>query len=261
MPFPLVERVIYKNNPLINVICQFRFPPILKIDSDTPANFQEEIRNKFPMYIEKRELVQQIASPTDAPIIVNQLLSKQSSGKNHEFLSENGLCKVNLTRTFITLSTSKYERWEVFLQSFIEVLDAFIKTYSPPFFTRIGLRYVDIFDRSKLGLAHSNWCDLIKPEFIGLLSSTFSNKIDNYESAYDIRLDDDKSFVRMVISLAKEQVTNEDCFMVDSDFYNALKKRKEEALENLDFLHNRASRLIRYIITEKLHLAMKPERI
>ncbi len=55
MPFPSANRVIFKRNPLKEVICQLRFPPILKIDSEIPANFQDLIRNEFPKYKETGE--------------------------------------------------------------------------------------------------------------------------------------------------------------------------------------------------------------
>lgn len=50
MPFPQTERVQYKKSPLIEVISQLRFPPVLKIDSVSPANFQDEIRSDFPYF-------------------------------------------------------------------------------------------------------------------------------------------------------------------------------------------------------------------
>ena len=53
MTFPEVERIIYDNNPLDRVICQIRFPPILRIESELPTNFQEQIRRDFPEYEEK----------------------------------------------------------------------------------------------------------------------------------------------------------------------------------------------------------------
>ena len=47
MAFPEVERVIYERNPLDEVICQLRFPAILKID-EPPIAFQEQIRTRYP---------------------------------------------------------------------------------------------------------------------------------------------------------------------------------------------------------------------
>ena len=61
MPFPEKQRVIYKKNPLNKVICQFRFPPILRIDSEIPSSFQDSIRSDFPLYQEKIEVQNQVA--------------------------------------------------------------------------------------------------------------------------------------------------------------------------------------------------------
>ena len=44
------DRVIYKNNPLENVLIQLKFPTMLLIDSKEPEEFQEKIRNSFPYY-------------------------------------------------------------------------------------------------------------------------------------------------------------------------------------------------------------------
>ena len=53
MPFPEVRRVIYKKSPLDRVICQLKFPPVLRIDADMPVEFQDCIRREFPNYDEK----------------------------------------------------------------------------------------------------------------------------------------------------------------------------------------------------------------
>src|SRR6266852_706318 len=47
-PFPEFTRVIYQRNPLVEVVCQLRFSPILRIDTDPPAEFQDRIRSAFP---------------------------------------------------------------------------------------------------------------------------------------------------------------------------------------------------------------------
>ena len=58
MPFPETERVIYEKNPLNKVICQLRYPPILRIDSEVPSKFQDAIIDNFPLYNEKVEFQQ-----------------------------------------------------------------------------------------------------------------------------------------------------------------------------------------------------------
>jgi uncharacterized protein (TIGR04255 family) len=56
MPFPEIERIVYRNNPLTEVVCQLRFPPILSIESELPVKFQDAIREMYPSFQEKVEL-------------------------------------------------------------------------------------------------------------------------------------------------------------------------------------------------------------
>ena len=107
------------------------------------------------------------------PIGSIQTLSRSSANKNYEFATEDGICKVNLTRTYLSISTSDYTRWEDFKDRLRGPYDALIQVYSPAFFTRIGLRYIDVFRRSVLGLEEANWNELLKPFVLGL--SFFSN--------------------------------------------------------------------------------------
>jgi uncharacterized protein (TIGR04255 family) len=104
MVFPKAPRVIYKKNPLDRVICQLRFPPILRIDTGIPAQFQERIRKEFPDFCEKEELILPQQIRQEFPVeLLGRIMPSQT--KNYEFSSENAVWKVNLTRTFIALST------------------------------------------------------------------------------------------------------------------------------------------------------------
>src|SRR5258708_615126 len=49
-PFPDAERVIYDHNTLGEVLCQVKFPPVLRIEAELPAQFQDRIRDVFEIY-------------------------------------------------------------------------------------------------------------------------------------------------------------------------------------------------------------------
>ena len=70
---------------------------------------------------------------------------------NYNFISADGLWKLNLTSTFIALSTLRYQRWEDFATRLDRPLAQFIQIYQPAFFERIGLRYVNAFSWSWRG--------------------------------------------------------------------------------------------------------------
>jgi uncharacterized protein (TIGR04255 family) len=262
MPFPMINRVVYKKNPLEQVICQLRFPPILKIDSELPSEFQDIIREKYPIYEERLEVQHEFSGGFNfnSPIELVNPMSKVTSSKNHVFTSEDGEWQINLTRTFVSISTSKYRTWEDFKERFRKPLEALISVYAPPFFVRVGLRYIDVFCKDRLGLSGSNWSELIQPHFLGILASEVKEYVGEYNSVCEIKLDDGISSIRVNTSLVKS-VENEECFMLDSDAYTPIKIEAENVIHSLDYIHERSSRLVRFAITDKLHNGMEPVEI
>lgn len=261
MPFPEVKRVKYNKSPLDKVICQLRFPPILAIDSQPPYEFQEKIREQFPNYIEKMEVQQEIDAVINVGLsneIINPM-SKVTTNKNHEFTTENGEWSINLTRTFISISTSNYETWENFIDKFEKPLEALKEIYKPAYFTRAGLRYIDIFCRSKLGLEKFKWNELIHPYFLGLLGSSVGNNVSEYNSVSEVKCDDNSSIIRIMTGLVRKVGSEEVCFLMDSDAFTSTRVNKGEEQNKLSYLHDRSSRLVRYAITDILHKGMEPE--
>jgi uncharacterized protein (TIGR04255 family) len=260
MPFPEVKRVIYGKNPLRQVVCQLRFPPILRIDAEIPASFQERIRSAFPNYTEKSEMNLAVPEGVDVPAEVLRRVVQASGTKNYEFASEDGNWQVNLTRTFLALSTSRYRKWEDFRDMLLEPLNTLVIEYAPAYFSRIGLRYVDVIKRSTLGLENVDWNKLLKPHVLGVLSSVeVRDSVKDAEAQYEIGLADGKSVVRIITKLAKDSADGEIYFIIDSDFFYAERTKIEAAVDRLNFLNVRATNLIQWAITPLLHQAMEPE--
>jgi len=270
MPFPDAKRILFKKNPLVEVVCQLRFPPILRIDAEIPAAFQERIRDQFPNYCKVPSV--KITAPIDVPEgvpveLLKQLeLMKQTAQshdyRNHEFSSEDGQWKITLSRTFIALTAKKYERWEKFNEKLNKPLEALFEIYSPSYFTRIGLRYIDVISRSDLNLKGVAWSDLLKPFLLGLLStSEIRDSVRNYQSTYEIALDDQESAVRLIASLGDKVDTGEQSFVIDSDFFIAKRTEIKDAVEKLRYFNMRASRLIQWCMTEKLYRALEPQTL
>lgn len=151
----------YRRAPVHEVICQLRFPPILSINHDEPAQFQELVREEFPQYGCKQDLLPpQSAAGRETP---------QPPVNNHHFLSRDGKWKINLTRDFIALSTLSYTGWEQFARTLDKPLAAFIRLYRPDDFQRVGLRYLNLISPRALGLEGRPWRDLIAPAYLGPL--------------------------------------------------------------------------------------------
>lgn len=262
MHFPKIERVLYNKNPLDKVICQVRYPTLLKIASASPVEFQEAIRQNYPIYSEKRNrflFPPKIEGNLSIELISN--VGHSTTNKIHEFVSANDKWSVSLSSTSLTLLTREYERWEIFREKFMDIFNKFCKIYTPSFFTRLGLQYFDIFDRASLGLNGEPWCNLLQEYILGLLSTDKDESINDFESKYYIPLDDGESNVRVLSKFVLKNVTNDKCFLIDSDFSFFKRCDINEVCEKFDFLNSNASRLIRWIIKDKLHEAMMPQKI
>ena len=48
--FSQEERCIYGRNQIMEVICQLRFPDILRIEAQEPFEFQDAVRGAYPQY-------------------------------------------------------------------------------------------------------------------------------------------------------------------------------------------------------------------
>jgi uncharacterized protein (TIGR04255 family) len=262
MPFPDAARVIYNKNPLAQVICQVRFPAILKIDSEIPAVFQERIRQEYPIFNQTIPITLQVPENLKGQIPPDAFgkLIDTSGMKNQEFSTEDNQWKVNLTRSSLALSATNYRRWEQFRTRLETPVRALLETYSPAYYTRIGLRYVNIIRRSLMDLAGVSWSELIEPHMLGPLSSpTVADRIKSSQSINEILLADDVSTVRIMTALVPAEPGGELCYVIDGDFFNEEKTGLQAAFEKLDFLNLRASRLIRWSITDRLHQAMEPQ--
>ena len=259
MPFPETERVIYKKNPLVEVICQLRFPTILRIDAQAPADFQDRIRSSYPNYQEPTN--QQLTLPAGVPSQLGQLLRSTP----HQFSSEDGSWTVSLSKDFLALITTKYRKWEEFKEQLAEPLKALLDTYQPSFFSRLGLRYRNIISRSDFSLGDEPWSNLLQAHIAGELSSPddIPLSVEELHKNILVELKQHSAHVRVRHGLATkdENGTSEKVYFIDNDFYTEEKTEVKDAATALDYFNNQSHRLFRWCIRDTLHTAMEPATV
>ena len=253
-------RQIFKRRQLLEVLCQLRFPDILKIESTAPAEFQDRIRGEYPQYQKKIEQL--------PPQMVNGKPVPQGTVNNYQFISEDGQWKVSLTKGFVALSSHGYTRWEEFANRLDRVLAALIQLYQPAYFTRVGLRYINAFDRAALGLEDCLWRELIQPGYLGLLADE-----DAQETAFSkcelsaslalpggakANVKSGPGTLRKVNNRTKE-TSETRVFMLDLDVYMDGKTPLGQTAPALNIVHGNAGSLFRGAISETLAAAMEPE--
>lgn len=246
-----LERVKYRKSALREVIFQVKFPSILKIDAEAPVQFQELIRQNYPIYNDKRN---------ETFVNVNGQQQSISKNHNHEFISADGASKVNLTSSFVALSTLNYDRWEVFKKQCKEIVEQMVSVYKPAVVQRIGLRYKDLITRSRWDLLDTPWNELIKSKALGVVGELPEEEINRYVLDFEIT-GKDKVIEHRHFELvrdAQSSIVTEKSFLIDCDYFYQGIIQLEEITSKAHNLHEHSSSFIRSVITEKLDTAMEP---
>lgn len=251
MEFPDRERVVYERNPLVEVVCQVRFPRILALEERVPADFQLALGSNYP-HVETREMFP--VFPTDS-----QPLSKRVI---YDFSTADSRYKVSIGSDFLSVSTAQYERWEHFVAHVEKALKSLEEVYAPPMFTRVGLRYQDVVIRRKLGLEDVPWTELIRNTALGLLAEDAipDDDVVDAQAVTVIKLAAGKVACRYGLQYVPDM--QETGFIIDTDFFCENETYgSHDALDLLRQYNVAAGRAFGWFINERLHAALGPQPV
>jgi uncharacterized protein (TIGR04255 family) len=252
-----VERVLYDKNPLESVICQVRFPTILRVDSELPSDFQDRIREPFPIFSDSSD--EGIPIPPEVAKVLGRQFLEGMPGRTYNFTSEDGTWQVSLTRDFLAFTCRKYDRWEGFKDQFESPLSALLGVYKPSFFSRVGLRYRNVIRRSTLGITESPWNELLNSQVAGeLVDKEVAEHIKTLKK--DVLFDlPDFAQARMIQAFGKSK--GEPVYVIDTDFFTTQKTEANNVWRRLGTFNRYARWSFRRCISEKLHSAMGPHSV
>jgi uncharacterized protein (TIGR04255 family) len=261
MLFPETQRVVYGRKVLDEVICQLRFPPILRIGVESPAGFQERIRKSYPNYAQDSD------SP-EMPIQISAMLEQlqvpnpfgAGSQLRHRFSKRDDKRSLVITSEFLAISDKDYERWEKFRSELKLVESEFRSEYQPDGYTRVGLRYRDQITRSELQLDDIGWDELLNSELMGMLANKQLASVIRQDRT-DVELDIPEvegGRLHLRLGLAPRQGSQEMSYTVDADLYTNTRCEPDDALRILDSFHATAGNFFRWAIRERLRDALEP---
>lgn len=252
MEFPQRDRVIYGRNPLVEVICQIRFPAILEIDSKIPADFQKGLRQDYP-HVE-------ISESVGLDLKSESRISDFPRQRTYAFVSDDKHWKVTLTHDFIALSCERYQRWEHFREKLMSAAQNLINVYQPSLFSRIGLRYKDVINRHDLGLESVPWRELVQPTVLGFAGQDDVDEQDVRTSQYVAQLAIPHGAATFRAGFVTHKESKVRAFSIDVDFFDeqTMPPSLDDAKRILDHYNKHARYCFQWCIQPRLHEALQP---
>jgi uncharacterized protein (TIGR04255 family) len=255
MPFPASEHVIYRRNPLESVICQLRFPTMLRIGAVDPAEFQESIQTEFPLIERKEELT------LPFPPEMGKLLGARKA-VSYDFRTLDGDWTLGLTQDFLALSTASYRSFADFYERFKRPLDRFEERYRPQVYIRVGLRYVNVIQRSTLGASDVPWSELLQPWIAcELACGDVAPHVLGTQKVVNLKLVSTEGDVVLRHGLGTREITGggtENVYILDADFSRTATIAPADVEPLLRAFNRLAGRLLRWSIRDGLHNLLGP---
>ncbi len=183
--FPHVDEVRLGRPPLKEVICQVRYPTVLRISGERPAAVQEAIAERFPeLKVESNVRVDLEAGEGPGRI--------GTETQTYRFSSADASRTLTLTPDFYALSTSAYRRWTDFADDLEYVQEGILSQYKIAHAKRIGLRYINHIDASfTKSQDPSDICELVKENLVPLVGEGVVTSPKLGYSRYEARLSEE----------------------------------------------------------------------
>ena len=248
--FPREPEVQLKNPPLIEVVCQVRFPPILRIAKEEPSEFQEYVRSQFPQLELEQGLLIRIpgVGSSGAP-------AAETQARVYRFQKPDGQIAISLAVDFYALVTNQYTRWEDFARDLSLAHEAAQRVYSPAYSTRIGLRYVNRLAPSNTGCKTvSEMLDLLRPELTAQLRSTAWS--DPASMLCQLVLTDSEAKLTLRTGYGQEQ--DEPFFLLDFDYYEEGRLGLENLVERCNHYHEAIYDAFRWCLRDESLAVFEP---
>jgi uncharacterized protein (TIGR04255 family) len=259
--FERAKRLKYKKNPLADVSCEIRFPPLLKLVQHGPVELQPILQPQYPL-LEIHELAS-VRIAVGAPQAVES--SSQPQPRRYVFKMQEGTWSLAISADSLVLTTNKYTRWEEFRTRLTEALKAFLPVYRPSRYLRVGLRYIDAVDPMELGLPENSVSKWLNPALHGLLAEKLVKESDVLDSStYALLKLEPRGKLGLRWGLGGRQTDNgpRRIYVLDGDFFDDSGLDVNADLYGLlDDFNVQAGGLFQWAFSDVLRAALEPEEL
>ena len=224
----------YQRNFLRQAVCEFRFPTLMEIGGQKPpAAFVSSLRKEYPHLELGNEVTLGIGGGSNG------------FNNSHIFRSTKLTWTVSLKQSSFSIETTAYTTYAQMRERVMRVIEAASKVIDSDFFTRVGLRYINVIDTDEDPA--NGW---VNPELVGPILSGHFSGIKEYAGKLQLLAEDGGCSLQHGLRFNQQNSESASQYVLDIDSF-----RNEVAVENaavaLDMMHSQSFDMFDWAIGSK----------
>ncbi|HUY86367.1 MAG TPA: TIGR04255 family protein [Acidimicrobiales bacterium] len=165
--------VVFQKAPLVMVLSQIRYEPVLSLMSEVGiAGFQEGVRHLYPHIRGEQAGQLEIGGQLDG----SKRIGFQQSAPIWRLTDEDAKWRVSLAVDFVALEAPQYRDFGEFLERLMFILDVLDRTVNVGDSTRIGVRKINLLTHPSID-SPTSWLQLLRPELLATAGAPLPGKV------------------------------------------------------------------------------------
>ncbi|MDY3203246.1 MAG: TIGR04255 family protein [Methanocorpusculum sp.] len=238
----------YQNSPIIETVCEFRFPAVTEWSDDIANSFYDKIRAKFPIREERNEI--SIKTTINLKSSESQVPANREITKIHIFRSEDKRLLIQMAMYRLSIHFIKpYSSWVDFYPAIELAYKSLASLVNITGFERIGLLYLDRIEFESPGSVQLADYFTIYP----VVSEALPKKMVNFSVGCDF-LYDERDICRVNLQALRPEKKGNYAAMLTTDYFLWKKEAlsADEVFTWIKHAHSRSNEVFDHCITDKL---------
>ncbi|MBC7259157.1 MAG: TIGR04255 family protein [Chloroflexi bacterium] len=234
----------YRNPPVVEALCEFRFKPGQPWDLAIPGLVYEKIRDRFPKRRQARIVELSVTATPDG--VGQQVLTADRM----QFLREDEKALVQVDRDLLAVNHLKpYPTWREFLPLIQQGFSAYRDVARPEGFQRIGLRYINRIEipGQRVDLEHYL-------EFRPFVGPNLPQDYGPFMVGIEVPYQNGRDRLRLQVATAAIEKPDALAVMLDLDYFLAEpgQVQLDDVLTWIDAAHSRVEEVFEACLTDRL---------
>jgi uncharacterized protein (TIGR04255 family) len=255
-----IEEIHLDDAPLAKVLVQVRFPSLTVLrDDSVVSDFASLLGKEYPLLQEQRG-INLLVTPTG-------VTQQQSNQRLWSLRSRDELWKLTVSENFLSLDTVKYPTRHEFISRFEHAAQRFLELTEPPYFERLGIRYINRIDDE--ALISGPLMTMIRKEMLGALAIQRPPAVQIRHSVSDSLFIEDEYSIQMRCGVLPARAALDldiapaegPIWFLDIDSYieQKMSLTSEELAAKLRILADHAYRMFRWVVNTEFIQHFKGE--